>query len=351
MKRARQRKTGLAPGTILYTGKKTSLPVRLNYTAYTTDRLIEESYAQGQVKIHRSDTQILQWYDLQGLHDTELVRTLTEAYAMHPLAAESAVDVYKRPEFVPYEQGFFWSLKSVDFSLQSKELKVQHLAIYFGDHYLLSFQEHEDDIFEPLRQRIRTASTRIRSRKSDYLCYAIVDLVVDRYYHVADQLQEELEAIEETLNEDPQQLDKRQFFHLRKQLTHFRRVVFPLREGLSQFTRAESDLIETSTLPYIRDVYDHVIQIVEQIEVLRDTLNGLQDLYLSELSMQANQVMQLLTIITAIFVPITFLAGVYGMNFTYMPELDWPHAYFGVLGIMAVIALGMVVYFRRKGWL
>jgi magnesium transporter len=346
----RQRKTGLAPGTVLYTGEKSSLPVEVSYTAYTAEHLQEELYGQHGLQIHASQPNLLQWYDLRGLHDPNMIQALAKVYAMHPLAMESAVDIYKRPEFVVYPDGFFWSLKSVDFQAAKQEVQVQHVAIYFGAGFVLSFQEHEDDIFEPLRHRIRTSSGRIRTRASDYLCFAIVDLIVDRYYHVIDQFQEVLELIEEQLDEDPDRVDKHQLFHLRKQLIRFRRAVYPLREGLNQFSRVESPLVDQTTIPYIRDVYDHIVQVTEQIEVLRDTLNGLQELYLSELSMRMNKVMQLLTVITAIFVPITFLAGIYGMNFRVMPELDWANGYFGLLAVMAIISISMIVYFRRQGW-
>lgn len=347
----RRRKIGLPPGTFLYTGHKTDLPILVNYLAFDPDRFIEERYEQDKpIPIHQSVESLVQWYDIRGLHDEGLIRKISEAFGVHPLAMEDAVDVFKRPEYAEYEQGHFCSLKALAYQSDNKELIHQNVGVYFGKGFVLTFQESEDDLFADIRQRLQQGKGRIRLRGADYLAYSIVDFLVDRYYYVTDGLEEEVEAIEEMINEEPESVDKAAIFEAKKNLIRVRRYIAPLREALNQLARTESELIDERTTHFVRDVYDHVIQILDSIDAQREVINGLQDLYLSELSMKMNRVMQFLTIITALFVPISFLAGLYGMNFANMPELANPNGYYNLLAVMAVIVVGMLLVFWRKKW-
>ena len=338
------------PGTIKYTGKKSDIPVRVNYVEYDENNYKVESLGK-KGRIYLSNTEIVQWYDIRGLHNEELIREISEIFGMHPLAIEDAVDVYKRPEHSEYLAGHFFSLKSLSYDTNTEEVVHQAVSMYFGDGFVITFQEHEDDLFEPLRERLEFSKGRIRSREADYLAYAVIDIIVDQYYSVIDQLEENIEKLEEEINIDVDTIEKSRIFNLKKQLIKTRKSILPLREAISSFYRSDSKLIDERTKPFIRDIYDHIIQVIDSVDSLRDIISGLHDLYLSEISLKMNNVMKFLTIITAIFVPITFLAGLYGMNFKYIPELEQHNGYFVLLLVMFVIVVGMVYMFRKKKWL
>jgi magnesium transporter len=343
------RKPNSPPGTIHYTGKKTDQSVRVNYLEFNEEHYLEEQFSSD-ASIQLSNKSITQWYDIRGLHHEELMRKIGEVFNMHPLSVEDSVDVYKRPELLEYDSGVYVSMKALQYDNKTKKVIPKNVAIYFGTGFILTFQEHEDDLFSALRQRIKNKSGRIRSRKSDYLAYAVIDVVVDQYYSVIDQMEEEIESLEISIYSDVENINKTKIFELKKQLIRFRKNIIPLREAISGFYRLESEMIEDRTKPFLRDLYDHIIQIVDSVDTYRDILSGLHDLYLSEVSMKMNQVMKFLTIITSIFVPISFLAGLYGMNFDRIPELKAENGYFILLGVMGLIVVSMILIFRRMKW-
>lgn len=300
--------------------------------------------------VHNSNRQRLQWYDVRGLHDEGVMRSIADTYGMHPLAIENAVDVNQRPMYQEFEEGHFISLKHLALT-EDKKVVRQAVAIYFGPGYVLTFQEHEDDVFTSLRHRIRVSSGRIRKRGADYLVFAILDVIVDDYFDVLEGLEQQLELLEDQLFESSRALDKAMFYAVKKELLKVRKAVTPLREAVGQFYRSEAPLIAPPTRSFLRDLYDHTIQITDITDNLRDVSSGLQDLYLSEVSLEMNRVMQFLTIITAIFVPLSFLTGVYGMNFINMPELQAPNGYFVLLGAMGLLVVLILWWLRRRRWL
>ena len=348
----KKRKIGLPPGTLIYTGENTDIPISITYVEYDEQNHTTETYTKGQeLPIHQSNEDIVQWYDIRGLHDTNLIQKIAESFGVHSLAMEDIVDVYKRPSYVEYKNGHFISIKAFEYDAQLNEVLPQTISLFFGKGFVLSFQEHEDDVFKVLRERILNSKGRIRQRGSDYLTYAIIDVVVDRYFHVIDSVEETLEQLEDTISNDVDSINKGQLQATKVNLIKIRKSVVPLREALNQFIRSESELIDYNTEKYLRDVYDHTIQVVESADTLRDILGGLQDLYLSEISLKMNKIMQFLTIVTAVFVPLSFLTGLYGMNFEVIPELKHPNGYFILWGVMLVITIGMLWWFKRKKWL
>ena len=349
---SKKRKIGLPPGTLVYTGEKTDIDVKITYVEYNEGNHRSETYERSdRLPIHQSNESIVQWYDIRGLHDINLMQKIAESFGVHSLAMEDVVDVHKRPSYTEYKNGHFISLKAFDYDPKVKEVQTQTISLFFGKGFVLSFQEHEDDIFKPLRDRIANSSGRIRQRGSDYLTYAVIDVVVDRYFSVIDKIEETLEEIEDTISNDVDAINKGEIQETKVNLIKVRKSVVPLREALNQFIRSESNLIDPSTEAYLRDVYDHTIQVAESTDTLRDILGGLQDLYLSEISLKMNKIMQFLTIVTAIFVPISFLTGLYGMNFEVIPELKYRHGYYMLWVAMVVITLGMLWWFKRKKWL
>ena len=342
----------MPPGAIRYTGNIKDVPVVVDYIEYNTEFCeSESSTGRDSFYIHASDVSKVQWYDIRGLHDEQIIREISERFKMHPIAIEDAVDIHRRPTYVEYESGHFISLKALNFNREERKVERESLSLYFGEGFVISFQEKENDTLNSVRKRILEGKGRIRSRKSDYLAYAIVDMVVDNYFLVLDTIEEEIEVLEESISNTPESSNKSNIYELKRELVKVRKSVSPLREAINLFSRTESPLIEDRTNSFIRDVYDHTIHIIDNADSLRDILSGLQDLYISEISLRLNKTMQFLTIVTAIFVPISFLTGLYGMNFEYMPELKYHYGYFVLWGAMIVAVLAMLYYFRRNRWL
>lgn len=352
MKKKRKKNIGLPPGTAMYTGQKSDLLIRINYVEFNEHSYKEElDQKENRVLLHPSNLNLVQWYDIRGLHDEELINKIGAIFSMHPLAIEDAVDVMQRPLFTEYASGAFVSMKSVLFDDVSYKITTQSVSFYFGEGFVISFQENEDDLFQEIRSRLANEQSRIRHKKSDYLTYALIDYLVDSYFLIIERISRSIEKLEEDISLRPEEVEKSRIFLLRKEVQRVRKRVTPLREALLQFNRSDLPFIESQTSVFIRDVSDHTIQIIDSIDNQRDILAGLQDLYISEISLKMNQVMQFLTIITALFVPLSFLAGLYGMNFEYIPELKYKYGYFVLLGVMAIIAIGLLWNFKRKKWL
>jgi len=336
----------------MYTGQSTDVPIRINYIEFTASNYREELDQDPEgVVLHTSNLDIVQWYDIRGLYDEALIQKIGDIFSMHPIAIEDAVDVTQRPVYTEYEDAAFISMKSIDFDDARLKMVSQNVSVYFGDGFVLSFQEHKDDLFEKIRARIKNPNARIRQKKSDYLAYAIVDFLVDRYFEITEKVARHIEKLEEDISLRPEEVEKSRIYVLRKELQKIRKTLAPLRDALLQFARSDIEVMDPKTVAFIRDVSDHTIQLLDTLDNQRDVLSGLQDLYISEISLKMNQVMQFLTIITAIFVPISFLAGLYGMNFQYMPELQYKYGYFVLLSVMIIIIIGLIVNFKKKKWL
>lgn len=324
----------------------------VSYIEYDQHELKMELERHGaDILLHPSVLHKVQWYDVLGLHDDNLIRSISQRFNMHPLAVEDAVDVYQRPSYTEYEEGHFIALKALSFDKEAKKVVRQSVAMYFGAGFVLTFQENDDDIFGPIRHRLEGGKGRIRARQADYLAYAIIDHLVDQYFHVLDEVEFEVEKLEESISRAAADTDKSKIYDLKKELLKLRKSVAPLREAINLLTRSDSPLIDDRTHAFIRDVYDHTIQIMDNTDSQRDILSGLQDLYISEVSLKMNKIMQFLTVVTAVFVPISFLTGLYGMNFAYIPELQYREGYFILWAVMLLTVIGMLYYFWRKKWL
>jgi magnesium transporter len=264
---------------------------------------------------------------------------------------EDLVHTGQRPKVEEYEEYFFVVLRMLTLDPRALTVKNEQIGIVFGDGYVLSFQERAGDVWQGVRDRIRGGSGRIRARGADYLAYALIDGIVDNYFNILESFAEEVEALEEEVLETPSQGTMHRIHNLRREMFMVRRAVWPLRELANALVRTESSLIEESTQVFLRDVYDHTIQVVDAAETLREVVSGLMDLYLSSVSNRMNEIMKVLTIMASIFIPLTFLAGIYGMNFETMPELGIPWAYPALLVVMGAMAIGLLVFFKKRGWL
>ncbi len=296
------------------------------------------------------DPNEITWVTVDGALDQEVVRRVGERFGLHPLVQEDIVSTDHRAKVEDHDDYLFIVLKRLVFDRESKEFRPEQASLILGEGYVIGFFAEGRELFHDLMDRLSSGRGRIRRQKADYLVYALLDVVVDRDFEVVEDIGELLEEIEDELLADPKQETLRRLYLFKRDVMHLRRAIWPMRDVLGWLSRGESELIHPGTIPYLRDVYDHVIHTIESIETSRDTLANLMEIYLSSVSNRMNEVMKVLTVIATIFIPLTFVVGLYGMNFRYMPELDLHWGYPAVLIVMGVIAGGMVLYFRRKNW-
>jgi magnesium transporter len=350
MKRAKQR-VGLTPGTLVHVGERKIEKVRIRIIDYDETQLEEKEAKTVEECFPFKDKPTITWINIDGLHDVEVIEKIGKQFDLHPLVLEDIVNTGQRPKLEDMGNHIFVVLKMLYYDKEKNELEAEQVSVILGENFVISFQERVGDIFEPLRERIRQNKGRVRKLAADYLAYALIDSIVDHYFVILEQLGERIEDTEQELATDPTVETLQCIRAFKKEMIFLRKSIWPLREVVNSLERGELSLIHESTGIYLRDVYDHTIQIIDTVESYRDMLSGMLDVYLSSISNRMNEVMKVLTIFAAIFIPLTFVAGIYGMNFSFMPELGWHWGYFAVLLVMAVIGASMLVYFRRKRWL
>jgi len=297
------------------------------------------------------DKPTVTWINIDGLHDIKIIEKIGKHFGLHPLLLEDILNTGQRPKMEDFESHIFVVLKMLYHDKKADEIVAEQVSIVLGDKFVISFQEREGDVFDSIRERIRSGKGRIRKAGPDYLAYTLLDSIIDNYFIMLERLGERIEGMEDEVVDNPSQETLKNIHRLKGEMVFLRKSVWPLREVISGLTRTESPLIDEKTDIYLRDVYDHTVQIIDTIESLRDTVSGIRDTYLSSISNRMNEVMKVLTIFASIFIPLTFIAGVYGMNFEYIPELGWHWGYFAVWAVMISAAMLMLLYFRRKGWL
>jgi len=346
-----RKKPGLAPGTLIYTGVERAEPVSLSLFKYTEADLKEVLDASWDEMDEVIESSSKSWLNLSGIHDLKLIELVGKKFGLHPLILEDIVHPEQRAKCEVYDDHIYIVAKMI-YQDSAGNPTSEQISIVLGKTYVISFQERPEDVFEPVRDRLRAGGKGLmRKMGPDYLAYALLDLIVDHYFITMEDVGNRLEAFEEDVLEHPTKETMGAIRDQKKKLIAYRRDVWPLREAISSLTRDDSGLVQKRTVTYLRDVYDHTVQVIDIVETYRDLLSGLTDLYLSSLSQRMNEVMKVLTIIGSIFIPITFIAGVYGMNFQVMPELSWKYGYFGSLGLMLFTAMGLVLFFKRKKWL
>lgn len=345
------KKVGTPPGTIVHAGEKKVAKVSITIIDYDEVRFLEKEAKKIEECFPFKEKPTVTWININGIHDVELIEKIGKHFNIHPLVLEDIVNTGQRPKMEDFEDYIFIVLKMLYYDEKDEEIKAEQISLILGPNFVISFQEKEGDIFDPLRERIRSGKGRIKKMGSDYLAYALIDAVVDNYFTILEKLGEEIEGMEEELVTNPTQETLQAIHNLKRDMIFLRKSVWPLREVVSSLERGESPLIHETTGIYLRDVYDHTIQVIDTIETLRDLLSGMLDIYLSSISNRMNEVMKVLTIIATIFIPLTLVVGIYGMNFAYMPELGWRWGYPLVLLLMVAIGISMLVYFRRKMWL
>ncbi len=343
---------GLPPGTLVHVGDRKMQETRVTVIEYDETEYKEHTEVNLDAINLPEGRSSVTWVNVDGLHDVDLLGRFGERFGLHPLVVEDILNTEQRPKMDDYGTYIYVVLKSLyHVDEETEELQIEQISLVLGPNFVLSFQEREGDEFDPVRDRIRANKGRIRKLGSDYLAYTLIDLIVDRYFVVLERFGDWIETLEEELVAEPTTETLQRIHQLKRELVYVRKSVWPLRELIGGLERSESALFQDSTGSYLRDVYDHTIQVIDTVETFRDILSGMLDIYLSSVSNRMNEVMKVLTIIATIFIPLTFIVGVYGMNFKYMPELNWPWAYPVVWVIMVVLAALMIAYFRRKRWL
>lgn len=347
----RGKKAGLPPGTLVHVGERKVEKVRITIIDYD-ERHFEEKEAKNVEECFPfKDKPTVTWINIDGVHQLEIVEKIGEHLNIHPLVLEDIVNTGQRPKIEDFVDYIFLTLKMLRYSEGEKETKAEQVSMILGSNFVISFQESEGDVFDPIRERIRADKGRIRKMGADYLAYALMDAVVDNYFTILERLGDRIEDFEEELVVNPTPETLQAIHHLKREMIFLRKSVWPLREVINRLERWESSLIKKSTSIYLRDLYDHTIQVIDSIETFRDVLSGMLDIYLSSVSNRMNEVMKVLTIIATIFIPLTLIAGIYGMNFRFMPELEMSVGYPIVLLIMLSIGVLMIFYFRKKRWL
>jgi magnesium transporter len=348
----RSTKAGLPPGSLVHIGEKLSETTKITLIDYNGDYLAEKNIQNMDELLAVKDKPTVSWIHIDGIHDTRVLEQLGAVFGLHPLILEDILNTDQRPKMEDLGDYIFIVLKRFcNICDQNNDITSEQISVILGPNYVISLQEKEEDILNPIRDRIRTGKGRIRKAGADYLAYSIIDIILDSYFSILETLGEEIDLEEEALLSNPAGRTLQAIQHLKRDMIFLRKSVWPLRETISALERSESPLIQESTGIYLKDIYDHAIQVLDTVETYRDMLSGMIDIYLSSLSNRMNQVMKVLTVIATIFMPMTFLAGVYGMNFKHFPELEWRWGYPLFWTVNLAIAVVMLILFKRKKWL
>jgi len=344
------KKIGQVPGTLIYTGEKNNT-LAIEVFDYNSDKVEEKNFLQIEDAFGYKSTESITWININGLNHITEIEKIGKHYNLHSLILEDIVNTSQRPKIDEYDDYIFVVLKMLYYNSEEKIVSEQ-VSFILGENYVLSFQEAEGDVFDSVRDRLRFSKGRIRGLGSDYLLYALIDAVTDHYYFIIETMGNKIEDLEDNLfNGQSKNEISQQIQDLKREVLKVRRAIFPLREIINRIEKTDNKLILDKTLHYYRDIYDHIIQISENIDIYREMIWGLMDMYMTSISNKMNEVMKVLTIIATIFIPLTFIAGIYGMNFDNIPELHYKYSYFILWAIMFVLFMGMLLYFKRKKWL
>ncbi|OJW76269.1 magnesium/cobalt transporter CorA [Spirosoma sp. 48-14] len=377
--RSAEKLLGTSPGTLTYVGVDIEHATKIKRIEYNaTDYRIDERSKLSACRLPGLSTPYVNWIDVDGIHEPKVVAALGHQYQLHPLLLEDVLNTDQKPKIDTYDAQsangdgngdkqtsdgvklaspvspvVFVTLKMLHHSRQKQEIDVEHVSLVLGKNYLISFQEERTrDIFEPVIDRIKASSGKTRRNGADYLLYALMDVIVDHYFLITERIGEKMDELEEQLVQERVTQQTLAFLYtLKRELSVIRRTIYPVRDIVNTLLREESDLIQHNTVPYLRDLADHMNQVIETLDSYRELISGMMDVYYSIVSNRMNSVMKTLTIFSAIFMPLTFIVGVYGMNFENIPELHTKNGYFVVWGVMVAVTVGMVVYFRRRGWM
>ncbi len=348
---------GLPPGSLVHVGKKRSEPIEITVFDFDEAQFDEKTIDHIEKCFTYRDTDTVTWINIDGVHDAKFIESIGSHFGLHPLVLEDIMNTGQRPKIEFFDEHVYFVLKMLYSDGKTKEIQAEQISIILTKNVVISFQERSGDIFDSIRDRIRGGKGRIRKMGTDYLAYTLIDAIVDHYFVIMESIGEVIEDMENELVENPQPETLQSIHRLKSDIIFLRKSVWPLRELISSLLRDENQLFSEATTIYLRDVYDHTIQVMDAIESYRDMISGMLDIYMSSVSNKMNEVMKVLTIFASIFIPLTFIAGIYGMNFNpdvspfNMPELNWFWGYPMVIFVMIMMTGIMLFYFKRKNWL
>ncbi|WP_236026665.1 magnesium/cobalt transporter CorA [Geomonas diazotrophica] len=348
----RSKKVGLAPGTLIHMGRDKGGATKVDLVRYDETHLEKRPVTSLDECLIEKGAAGVTWINVEGLADLEVLRHFGSCYGIHPLVLEDILATDQRPKAADYGEYLYVVLKMIGLDEGGGEIKSEQVSLVLGQNYLITFQEGlEGDVFEQVRARLGNEKARLRAMGPDFLLHALLDVIVDHYFLVVEKLADRIEDVEDELVDNPTTATVQAIYRLKRQLLFLHKIFWPLREVVSSLQRRDSPLVRDTTVIYLRDLYDHIVQVLDTLETLREMLSGMLDIYLSSVSNRLNEVMKVLTIIATIFMPLSFVVGWYGMNFKQMPELEWPYGYPAVFALCLVLAGGMLVYFKNKRWL
>ena len=332
-------------------GEKRREQIKLSVINYDGANFQEKEVTNVEEAVSFRKKSSVTWLNIDGVHQPEIIEQVGKSFNVHPLVLEDIANTGQRPKMEDFDDYLFVVLRMLRFDEKDDETETEQISIIIGPDFVISFQEREGDVFDIIRERLRNNKGKIRKMSADYLAYSLIDAIVDNYFVILEKRGETIEDMEDKLVTNPTSETLQNLHDLKREMIFLRKSVWPLREVISRLERSESPLINKSTFVYLRDVYDHTIQVMDSVDTFRDMLSGMLDIYLSSVSNRMNEIMKVLTVIATIFIPLTFIAGIYGMNFKYMPELGQAWGYPAVLTLMLAISVVMLIYFRRKKWL
>ncbi|MCE5316206.1 MAG: magnesium/cobalt transporter CorA [Parachlamydia sp.] len=349
--RKRLKKAGQSPGTLTVPEREWGEKIAVSLIEYDKTHITENPRATIKDCLVSLDKPSITWINIHGIYDTQAIETLGRHFGLHPLMLEDIVTSGQRSKLDDYKKSIFIVLRLLKYNQDRQDIEDEQVSIILGSNYVITFEEAPEDVFDPVRDRIRKKNSIITQRGADYLCYALMDCIVDHAFLILEKLDERIEKLElQLLNKEPKTLVT-DIQRVKHDIVLLRKSVWPMREVIGQFRRLDTPLIKDTTKLYMQDVYDHTIQVIDTIESFRDVSGGLLDIHLSNLNMRMNEIMKVLTIVATIFVPLTFIASIFGMNFEHMPELHSKWGYPISLGVMAAVALSMLFFFRRNKWI
>jgi magnesium transporter len=336
---------------MIHIGDRKAEQVKISVTDYDFKTVIHVQLEKVEQAFPFRDSPTVTWLDITGLHNVETLRKIGDHYQIHPLVIEDILNTQHRPKIENFDQYIFLIMKILQMAPDDNELIIEQVSMILGKNFVITFQEREGDVFKPVRERIQNENSRLRKNGSDYLLYALMDIIVDNYFLIIEYLGNEVESLEDRVIDNPDREIVRQIQRIKSEFIHIRRSVWPFRDAISSMTREDSPLISDYIEPYLRDLYDHTIQVIDSLESIREMVNSTLDIYLSNMSNKMNEVMKVLTIIATIFIPLTILAGIYGMNFEFMPELHYKWSYPLFWFVIFLLFIVMFFFFRKRKWL
>ena len=347
----KKKPAGSSPGSVVYVGDEKTAPVVITQLSYSPQGFHAERVVTPQQCRPGAVGEGVVWYTVDGVHNVEILKMLGENFGLHPLVMEDIGNTTQRPKIEGFEGYYFIAAKMISYDTRAARIKSEHVSIIYGPGFVVLFLQDPGDLFAPIRQRIESGKGRIRLMGSDYLVYALVDAIVDYYFHVLEEIGERIEQLEDEVVSNPSARTLQSIHHVKREMIALRRSIWPMREVVNSMVRDESPLISEGVKIFLRDLYDHTVHVIDSVETMRDIITGTLDVYLSSVSNRLNEVMKVLTVMSSIFIPLTFIVGIYGMNFHYMPELEWTWGYPAVWVVMLALALALLTLFKRKKWM